>query len=143
MRYLLDVNFLIALLIASHVHNKRAHDWWRENMRAGWASCPITENGFVRIVSQPSFTAPLSVAEAISVLNDAKEDSDHELWPDNISILDSARFNAKLLLKSDAITDAYLLALAISRNSRLVTLDRYIPIAGVCSADSDHVFLAP
>jgi uncharacterized protein len=142
LRYLLDVNFLIALLIASHVHNKRAHDWWRENMRAGWASCPITENGFVRIVSQPSFAAPLSVAEAISVLNNAKEDSDHEFWPDDVSITDDGKSIPSMLLKSDAITDAYLLALAINRNSRLVTLDRSIPIAAVYGAAKDHVFLA-
>jgi uncharacterized protein len=142
LRYLLDVNFLIALLIASHVHNKRAHDWWRENMRAGWASCPITENGFVRIVSQQSFAAPLSVAEAISVLNNAKEDSDHEFWPDDISVSDKGWINSSLLLKSDAITDAYLLALAMSHKSRLVTLDRFIPYAAVQGATSDHVFLA-
>ena len=111
-------------------------------MRNGWASCPLTENGFVRIVSQPSFAAPLSAAKAVSVLNDAKEDSDHEFWPDDISISDASRFDSSLLFKSDAVTDAYLLALAISRESRLVTLDRLIPVAAVHGATKEHVFLA-
>jgi uncharacterized protein len=142
LRYLLDVNFLIAFLIGSHVHHRRAHDWWREHMRAGWASCPITENGFVRIVSQPGFSAPLSVAEAMVVLRQAQEDSDHEFWPADVSIIDENKFNPSRLLKSDAITDAYLLALAISRNSRLVTLDRSIAVAAVLGAASDHVFIA-
>jgi uncharacterized protein len=142
LRYLLDVNFLIALLIGSHVHNARAHAWWRENMRAGWASCPITQNGFVRIVSQPNFAAPLSVLEAVELLTDATRDTDHEFWADNISVLDGQYFDHGKLLRSDAITDAYLMALAVKHESRLVTFDKSIPIKAVRGADERHLFVA-
>jgi uncharacterized protein len=110
-------------------------------MNAGWASCAITENGFVRIVSQLSFAAPLSVSEAINVLRDAKNDSDHEFWPDDVSITDSARFDHERLLRSDGITDAYLLAIAVKNRSRLVTFDRSIAVSSVAEARIDHLFV--
>lgn len=110
-------------------------------MNAGWASCAITENGFVRIVSQQSFVAPLSVSEAINVLRDAKDDSDHDYWPDDLSITDAAKFDQGRLLRSDGITDAYLLGLAVQHRSRLVTFDRAIPISSVIGASDDHVFV--
>ena len=124
MRYLFDVNFLIAILIGSHSHYQRAHDWWRDHAGNGWASCPITENGFVRIVSQPSFAAPLLVAEGIELLKGAKSDTDNAFWNDDISIVDDTIFDTDYLLKSNQITDAYLLALAIKNKGKLVTFDR-------------------
>jgi uncharacterized protein len=142
LRYLLDVNFLIALLIGSHVHNGRAHTWWRENMQAGWASCPITQNGFVRIVSQPNFAARITVAEALSVLADAIQDSNHEFWADDVSVLEKAHFDHERLLRSDSITDAYLLALAIKRDGCLVTFDKSIPLHAVKGAEPRHIFVA-
>jgi uncharacterized protein len=142
LRYLLDVNFLIALLIGSHVHNGRAHKWWQNNLRDGWASCPTTQNGFVRIVSQPNFAARITVAEALSVLSDATQDSDHEFWEDDISVLDKAYFDHSRLLRSDSITDAYLLALAVKRDHCLATFDKSIPLDAVKGAEPRHIFVA-
>jgi uncharacterized protein len=142
LRYLLDVNFLIALLMGSHVHNDRAHKWWRDHMRHGWASCPITQNGFVRIVSQPTFAARIIVADALSVLADAARDSDHEFWADDVSVLDKASFDHNRLLRSDGITDAYLLALAVKREGCLVTFDKSIPLNAVKGAEPRHIFVA-
>ena len=61
MRSLLDVNVLIALLDAEHVHHDAAREWMRENIRHGWATCPITQNGCLRIHGATRLPAPHSV----------------------------------------------------------------------------------
>jgi uncharacterized protein len=111
-------------------------------MRHGWSSCPITHNGFVRIVSQPTFAARITVAEALSVLAYAAKDSDHEFWEDDVSVLDKASFDHNRLLRSDSITDACLLALAEKRGGRLVTFDKSISLNAVKSAEPRHIFVA-
>ena len=88
MRALFDVNVLIALFQPDHVHHQRAHTWWEKNQNSGWASCPITENGFVRILSQPKYPMPQTVPSAIKLLNLAKASTDHAFWPDTVSLLD-------------------------------------------------------
>jgi predicted nucleic acid-binding protein len=49
-RALFDVNVLIALFDPAHVHHESAHAWWKANQSSGWATCPLTENGFVRVL---------------------------------------------------------------------------------------------
>ena len=61
---LLDVNVLLALLDSDHIDHDRAHEWLGAEIGSGWASCPITENGFVRVISQPRFPSPVSPTEA-------------------------------------------------------------------------------
>jgi toxin-antitoxin system PIN domain toxin len=67
-RSLLDVNVLLALLDSDHVDHSRATDWLDAEISAGWASCPITENGFVRVLSQPRYPSPVSPSAAIDLL---------------------------------------------------------------------------
>ena len=57
-RALLDVNVLLALLDSDHVDHGRAGEWLDAELDTGWASCSITENGFVRTISQPNTPAP-------------------------------------------------------------------------------------
>jgi toxin-antitoxin system PIN domain toxin len=123
MRALFDVNVLIALFQPDHVHHQRAHHWWEKNQSGGWATCPITENGFVRILSQPKYPMPQTVPAAIRLLNMAKTATDHAFWPDSLSLLDARHFNAEAFTQHGQITDAYLLALAAANHGRLVTLD--------------------
>jgi uncharacterized protein len=126
MRALFDVNVLIALFQPDHIHHQRAHQWWEANQNLGWASCPITENGFVRILSQPKYPMPQTVSAAVKLLNMARESTNHEFWSDSVSLLNPVLFNADAFTHHGQITDSYLLALAFKNNGRLVTLDQDI-----------------
>ena len=76
-RALLDINVLLALLDSDHVDHSLAHDWLDDEIDAGWASCAITENGFVRIISQPRYPSPVSPAEAMHLLSQARDGAHH------------------------------------------------------------------
>ncbi len=139
MRALLDVNVLIALLDEAHVHHRLARDWLSRNIRFGWASCPLTQNGCIRILSQaayPGALAPAAVADRLALATATRW---HEFWPDAVSLLDPKLIDWKAILGSRQVTDAYLLALAVSRNARFVTFDRAVPRAAVRGASAKHV----
>ena len=131
---LLDINVLVALLDALHPHHARASDWFSVNGVYGWLTCPLTQNGCVRILSQPSYPRPLSVAVAMERLGDAVSTEYHQFIPDDISLLDYAQVNAQRILGYRQITDVYLLALAVAHDARLVTLDRRISLEAVHGA---------
>jgi len=135
MRALLDVNVLIALVDPQHVHNERAHGWWQANGSTGWASCPITENGFARILSQPSYPGARSTADAMRLLQLFAEQTNHAFWGDDISLLDRQRFNRTHILGPKQLTDIYLLGVAVKNGGRLATFDRAIPRAAVTGAE--------
>lgn len=139
MRALLDVNFLIASLDASHVHHGQAREWLERNFRYGWASCPITQNGCVRILSQPTYPASKPMAEVAIRLHEATQEAGHEFWPDDVSVLGEDVLDWQRMLGSRQITDAYLLALAVQHDGRLVTFDRNVPLAAVRGATARHL----
>lgn len=95
-RALLDVNVLLALLDSDHVDHHRAHDWLDDEIAAGWASCAITENGFVRIISQPRYPSPVSPSEAIELLSRARDGGHHAFWPCDVSVLDARIVDPRL-----------------------------------------------
>jgi uncharacterized protein len=138
-RALLDVNVLISLIDDHHLHYARAHGWWEANHTHGWASCPLTQNGFLRILSQPRYKAPLPLSEAFRLLCDATDADEHTFWPDDISLLDNHRINRERILRPKQLTDIYLLALAVKHGGRLVTFDRAIPLNAVREAKPHHV----
>jgi toxin-antitoxin system PIN domain toxin len=138
MRALLDVNVLIALLDAGHVHHAVASRWLGEHLAAGWASCPLTQNGCLRILSTPSYPRHQPVAVVASRLAEAAATPHHEFWADDISVLEAARFAHERWLHSRQITDAYLLALAVRRDGVFVTLDRGIDLRLVPGAAPRH-----
>jgi len=107
-RALLDVNVLLALLDSDHVDHARASDWLDQEITAGWASCAITENGFVRILSQPRYPSPVSPTEAIKLLSRARDSRHHAFWPCDISVLDSQTVNRSRLHGPSQVTDACL-----------------------------------
>jgi toxin-antitoxin system PIN domain toxin len=138
-RALLDVNVLIALFDEAHVHFERAWRWWSADMGDGWASCPLTQNGFLRVVSQPSYRNPVPLTFAREFLDRQVAETDHAFWPDDISLLDPARFDRRLNLGPRQLTDVYLLGLAVKNNGRLATLDRGIPTRAVRDAGSESL----
>ena len=139
MRALLDVNVLLALFDPAHIHYSRAKQWFGAHGAAGWASCPLTQNGFVRIVSNPGYARPALLTDALDILNEQICDSEHEFWPDDISITDTALFDHSRILGPGQITDVYLLGLAVRNSGRLVTFDVGIPVAAVKGATKAHV----
>ena len=110
-----------------------AHDWWQRNVKAGWASCPIVENGVVRIMSNPSYSqkARFTPADLISRLEQFAAQTNHEFWPDDVSLRDGKIFTAERMHSSRQLTDLYLLALAAKRGGKLATFDKGIPISAV------------
>jgi uncharacterized protein len=139
MRALLDVNVLLALMDSAHVHHGLALAWWRNERDAGWASCPLTQNGFVRIVSHGSYPKRPTAAQAIEQLRLQLAEPGHEFWPDTVSIADAAVFDRTRILGPKKISDVYLLALAVKNGGRLVTFDRGIPARAVHGAEPRHL----
>jgi uncharacterized protein len=138
-RALFDLNALIALLDSQHIHHERAMRWWAQNRIDGWASCPLTQNGFVRVVSQPSYSFPISIGDAFEHLRRNTETDDHAFWPDDVSLLDERVIDRSHVLGPKQLTDIYLLALAVKHGGRLVTFDRAISNAAVRGAERRHV----
>jgi toxin-antitoxin system PIN domain toxin len=139
LRALFDVNFLIALLQPRHVHHARAHDWWNAHSPNGWASCAVTQNGFVRVVSQLRAEPPIYPSEARMLLVEQLARPDHEFWVDDLSIADAEIFDFDHVLTAKHLSDIYLLALAVSRGGCLVTFDRHIPLNAVRNAGAHHL----
>lgn len=135
MRALLDVNVLIALLDANHLHHRRAAEWLEENAASGWASCPLKQNGCIRIMSQPGYPNPVPASAVAERLREAAALPLHPFWPDDLSLLTPGLIDWRHILGSRQVTDAYLLALAVKRQGRLVTLDKDIPWQAVEGAN--------
>jgi len=142
-RGLLDVNVLLALLDSDHVDHELAHTWLGDHLSAGWASCPVTENGFVRILSQPRYPSPVSAARAVALLRNAQAGGHHAFWPCDVSLLDDRVVDASRLHGPRQVTDAYLLALAVAHGGRFVTFGRGLALAAVPGATSDHLTVLP
>ena len=138
-RSLLDINVLLALLDSDHVDHARAHVWLDDEIAHGWASCPITQNGFVRVISQPRYPSPISPAEAIELLDRACASGHHVNWSCDLSILDARVFNRSHLHGPRQVTDAYLLALARANAGRFVTFDRSVPTSAVRAASQSDL----
>ena len=139
MRSLLDVNVLIALLDADHASHRGARAWFGEHASAGWASCPITQNGCVRIMSHPGYPNAPSVLEVVQRLRAATADRTHQFWPDDQSLLDEKLVDATRVHGPRQLTDVYLLALAMKHGGRLVTFDASIAIGAVKGAKAPHL----
>lgn len=135
-RFLFDVNVLIALIDPAHVQHDRAHDWFAAEGQQAWATCPLTENGVLRIVGAARYPnspgTPAAVAEMLTILRSL---SGHEFWPDDITLFDNRRVNSTRLLNSGQVTDTYLLALASAHGGKLATFDRQLVVDAVVNGD--------
>ena len=138
MRALLDVNVLIALLDSGHVHHEAAARWLRDNIGNGWASCPITENGVMRVMSQPAYPASLPVAAVAERLREATATDHHRFWPDDLSLLESGAIGRYRVMGPKQITDVYLLSLAVARRGLFVTFDRRVAPGAVAAGAGEH-----
>lgn len=139
MRALLDVNVLIALLDADHSLHGRAIEWLADHARLGWASCPITQNGCVRVMSHPGYPNPVPVRAVMERLAEAATSSFHAFWPDDISLLDAHVVDSARIHGPRQLTDLYLLALAVRHKGRFVTFDHSVARDAVHGAGKQHL----
>ena len=130
--FLLDVNVLIALIDPAHVGHEAAHRWFEAQGHKSWATCPLTENGVIRIVSHPNYPgAPASPAVVVAIVAELRSLAGHIFWPDDISLVGTEQVEAERILTSGQVTDSYLLALAVAHDGHLATFDRRISIKAV------------
>jgi toxin-antitoxin system PIN domain toxin len=123
--FLLDVNVLIALIDPAHVGHEAAHRWFETEGNGDWATCPMTENGVIRIVGHPKYpNTPGSPAQVSAIVAQLRGLAGHAFWPDDISLVDPAHVEAARVLTSAQVTDTYLLALAVAHGGKLATFDR-------------------
>jgi uncharacterized protein len=124
-RFLLDINVLIALIDPSHVQHDRAHEWFEMKGCKAWATCPLVENGVLRIVGHLRYpNSPGSPAAVAELLFSFRALPGHAFWPDDVSLLDRQNVNTERLLDSAHITDSYLLALARAHSGQLASFDQ-------------------
>ena len=136
---LLDVNVLIALCDASHVHHALATEWFVEHAAQGWASCPLTQNGAIRIMSNPKYPNPRSLGAVIAQISQLCSTAHHHFWGDSVSLLDTQVFKSAHLLGHNQITDVYLLALAVRNEGVFLTMDGGISLQPVLGAQRRHL----
>ena len=140
-RFLIDINVLIALIDPAHIQHDRAHEWFAASGKKAWATCPLTENGVLRIVGHARYpnspATPAAVAELLTALCRLPG---HDFWPDDITLLDPGRVDGSRLLDSAQVTDSYLLALARAHGGQLATFDhRLVADAVVNGAHALHL----
>lgn len=125
--HLLDVSVLVALCDAAHEFHDEASVWFHTIRAGGWATCPLTENGLVRILGHPSYPGgPGSPARARPLLQALTRTAGHASFADEISIRDAAVFPSLASTTAANLTDLYLLALALHHGARFATFDRRI-----------------
>ncbi len=139
MRSLLDTSILIALLDASHIHHRLTAKWLQATGGAGWASCPITLNGCIRVLSQPSYPNRQPMQKIVEGLHSAMQNPLHEFWPDSVNTAATKSINWSYTVRPAQLTDVYLLALAVAQKARFVTLDQGIAAACVPQARADQL----
>lgn len=136
-RSLLDVNALVALAWPNHVHHGAITEWFGETGRDGWATCPMTQAGFVRVSSNRRVIPDArSVGEAVEHLRRLCDVGDHAFWSDEIAWTDPAGPASGRVQGYRQVTDAHLVALAARRGGTLVTFD-----AGARQLSPDRVTL--
>ena len=136
-RCLLDVNVLIALIDPAHVQHEQVHEWFGRVGHKAFATCPITENGLLRIVGHPKYPnspgPPSAVAAALAAIRGL---DGHQFWPDSISLVDRQLADPALLSSHSRVTDSYLLALARANKGKLATLDQRLATEVVAGGDA-------
>jgi toxin-antitoxin system PIN domain toxin len=141
---LLDVNVLVALFDPDHVHHDAAHQWFAASREPGWATCPLTENGVVRILSNPAYSGTSEATDSVvRRLSAFCASGQHVFWDDSLSIRDERIFKRPLPISHRQLTDVYLLGLAKSRGGRIASFDRRIPLGAVIGAGAGHLELIP
>ena len=144
MTYLLDINVLVALFDAAHVHHEAAHRWFGGIGKDSWATCPLTENGLIRVLSNPAYpTVSASPVELGNRLRTFCSQPGHVFWPDSETLTDAARFDLARLRGHQQVTDLYLVGMASRYGGKLATFDTAIPFEALVGKSADVVEVLP
>lgn len=120
-----DVNVLVALAWPNHIHHEPAHAWFSDSRSAGWATCPPTESGFVRLSSNPRLTSEARrPREALELLERIVALPGHVFWDDATSMVRSPHVARERLTGHRQVTDAHLVAIALAHGGTVATFDR-------------------
>ena len=140
MRALLDVNVWVALFDDAHQFSARANAFI-EARGTKIATCPLVENGVIRVLSLPSYgrRGGLPIQRVRDKLRQACAALDHEFWPDDISLRDDKLVDFNRVQGHNQITDLYLLALAVHRGGCLASFDQAIALSSVHGATARHL----
>lgn len=123
--FLLDVNVLIAMAWPTHQAHEKVQEWLARHAREGWATCPLTQTSFVRILSNPAFSPnALTPGDALTLLQTNVAHPAHRFWADDVSLEEALEPLTHRLAGHQQVTDAYLLGLTIEKKGKFVTLDR-------------------
>jgi uncharacterized protein len=138
---LVDLNILVALLWPAHEHHDAAHRWFSGRGQSRWATCPLTQLGCVRLLSNPAFSRDaLRPVEAVALLEKNLAHPAHEFWPDGLQLPAAVKGVGAALTGHKQVVDAYLLALARQRQGVLATFDRGLkPIADEAFASAVEI----
>jgi uncharacterized protein len=135
----MGTSVLFALLGVGHVLNRFAAQCLQTHGGAGWASCPITLNGCIRILSQPSYPNLLPMQTVVQGLRQAMQNPLHEFWADDVNPATTELIDWAYTVRPAQLTDVYLLALAVAHDARFVTLDQGIALACVPQARGEQL----
>ncbi|HEY7269191.1 MAG TPA: TA system VapC family ribonuclease toxin [Dehalococcoidia bacterium] len=140
---LLDVNVLVALFDPNHIHNKPAHTWFAANRSRGWATCPVTENALIRILSNVSYSSSPESGERLRrrLAESCADAGDHLFWADSISLRDE-RFDLSGVSHRQ-LSDYYLLQLAVENRGLLATFDGRMRNVPYARAHLNALFIIP
>lgn len=134
---LLDINVLMALAWPGHVHHDSAHQWFSANRASGWATCPHTELGFLRLSIQPVVVkTAISFADALRALTVSLAAPEHQFWPLDYPVSQIHAEIRSRLIGHHQLADGLLLDLAIRRSGKLATFDRRA--RNLLPSDSTH-----
>lgn len=140
MRFLFDVNVWVALFDDAHVFSEQANELV-ETPGLQIATCPLVENGVIRVMNSPSYgrRGAVGIRQVRARLQQACDELDHEFWPDDVSLRDDRRVDFDRVHSHRQVTDVYLLALAVAYGGCLVTFDRGVPVSAVRGATARHL----
>jgi toxin-antitoxin system PIN domain toxin len=138
---LLDVNVLIALMDEQHIHHSRVMQWFSRSKDLRFATCAITQMGFVRVISQATYLNPIGLSQAFQAISRLASSPGHVWWPQHLQIHDKTVFDHSRIHGHRQLTDLMLLALAVQNKGRLVTLDAKLPLAAVVGARPQHLLV--
>lgn len=139
---LLDVNVLVALFDGAHTHHEVAHEWFAKQRELGWATCPLTENGLVRVLSNAAYPGRrTTLRDAIVRLGAFRSSGYHSFWPDETSLCEDGLYDPTHIAGSRQLTDVYILGLAVHRGGCLATFDGRMRRESVRGASPEHLVL--
>jgi uncharacterized protein len=125
--FLLDANVLISLAWSAHRSHGKVLEWFKRRASAGWATCPLTEASFVRILSNPAFSPDaLTPRDALALLQANVADPGHRFWADEVGLAHALEPFQTRITGHQRVTDAYLLGLAMHQAGKLATMDESI-----------------